>query len=105
MREWNTQFNGKSFRLQEVNSLVESAFYVPDERTTIQDFINEYMINGHSPIEVQLHGIANDIPEPIDIYPSVTQSFNMIGRYDADDDYGLSMKSPQNKSIDPSDSE
>nr|CAI9750174.1 hypothetical protein QKQZYOMX_QKQZYOMX_CDS_0010 [Microvirus sp.] len=83
-RKWNTQFNGVCHCKQEHNCLVESEFYVPDERTSIQDFVETFMKTGQSPMEQNFRGICqcDDMPDVVDIYPSVTESFNVAGRYD-----------------------
>ena len=83
-RKWNTQFNGVYNGKQEHNCLAESEFYVPDERTSIQDFVDTFMKTGESPIERNFRGICqcDDMPAAVNIYPSVTESFNVGGRYD-----------------------
>lgn len=81
---WNIQFDGVCHRKQEHNCLAESEFYVPDERTSIQDFVETFMKTGQSPVEQNFRGICqcDDMPEVVNIYPSVTESFNVGGRYD-----------------------
>lgn len=80
-KRWNMQFDGGNHRVVEANDLIESEYYVGDERTSIEDFVNEFMTNGTTPIERQFFGLVNDVPEPVTIYPSVTDSFNVGGRY------------------------
>lgn len=81
-RRWNMQFDDKCHRVVEDNDLIESEYYVGDARTSIEDFVNEFMVNGTTPIERQFVGLVDDVPQPVIIYPSVTDSFNVGGRYE-----------------------